>query len=257
MPSEHYTNGSCASTPFELYTDGRGIMATLSELVEVIAEVEGLDPATVNLTAREVREAGLIKTGGRGTSAARMDFADAAALLIAVNATTIVREAAVTVRRYSRLEAWEGLDEYLQLRGKLTSPREYLQLGKLTSPRLPTTFGVALEELIKVTSQKALPINFLGFHTDPLFREAFSKADIVLELTFSKPSPKVNLTMYVRRDTGKRHLDSPIFNISKPSLELYFRPLRHSKSRASDRSDTTVIGFETIRAVAELLRPAD
>lgn len=225
-------------------------MATLSELVEVIAEVEGLDPATVNLIAREVREAGHIKTGGRGTSAARMDFADAAALLIAVNATTLVREAALMVSRYSRLEAWEGLDEYVQLRGKLSSPLEYLRVGdKLTSRRLPTTFGVALEELIKVTSQKALPINFLGFNTDPFFREAFSKADIVLKLTFSKPIPKVNLTMYSRGNTNK------------PSLDLNFRPLRHSKGRvqtpASDRSDTTIIGFETIRAVAELLLPAD
>ena len=219
-------------------------MATLSELAEVIAEVEGLDPATVNVIARQVREAGHIKTGGRGTSAARMDFADAAALLIAVNATTLIREAALTVQRYSRLEAWEGIDEYTQLRGKLQSPLEYLRVGdKLTSRHLRITFGVALEELIKVTSQKALPINFLGVNTDPSFREAFSKADIDAELIFSKPIPKVNLTMY-----------SP-GNTYTPILDLNFR--RHSKgvqTPSSDRSDATFIGFETIRAVAELLR---
>jgi hypothetical protein len=211
----------------------------------LIAEVEGLDPATVNLIAREVREAGYIKTGGRGTSAARMDVADAAALLIAVNATTAVREAALTVRRYSRLEAWEGLDKYIELRSKLSSPREYLQVSRLTLPRPPTTFGVALQELIKMTSQKALPIKFLGFSTAPFFREAFAKADIVLKLTFSKPVPKVDLTMYPRRNTDGARLD------------LNFRPPRRVQTPASDRSDTTVIGFETIRAVAELLRPAD
>src|SRR5215472_8031770 len=102
-------------------------MAKLSDLVEVVSSVEGVDPATVNLIAREVREAGLIKTGGRGTSAARMDFGDAAALLIAVNVTTIVREAALSVRRYSRLEAREELGAYVQLRGKLQSSLEYLE----------------------------------------------------------------------------------------------------------------------------------
>jgi hypothetical protein len=216
------------------------IMATLSELVEVIAEVEGLDPATVNLIARQVREAGHIKTGGRGTSAARMDFADAAALLIAVNATTIVREAGLTFHRYSRLEAWEELDEYLQLRGKLSNPREYLQVaGKLSLPRLRTTFGVALEELIKVTSQKALPINFLGFNTDPFFREAFSREHTVLELTFWKPHPKVSMTMYG----------------DDKWLALNFRRNSRIQTRVSDRFDTTTVGFETIRAVAEVLGP--
>jgi hypothetical protein len=86
----------------------------------------------------------------------------------------------------------------------------------------------------------------LGVNTDRSFREAFSKADINLELTFAKPIPKVNLTMY-----------SP--GNYRPFLDLNFR--RHSKGRvqtpSSDRSDTTIIGFETIRAVAELLFPAD
>ena len=72
-------------------------MATLTELVETIAEAEGLDPTSVGLIARYIREAGLITTGGRGPSAARMDFSDAAHLLIGVNATKAAQDAAKIV----------------------------------------------------------------------------------------------------------------------------------------------------------------
>lgn len=125
---------------------------------------------------------------------------------------------------------------YLQLRGKLHSPREYLEAaGKLTSSRPSTTFGKALEELIRVTSQKALPIDFLGGYTEPFLREAFSKADIVLKLTFLKPIPKVDLAMYGRRDTNK------------PSLEFNFRSPRHRSIQPCDRSDTTGLDFKPSR----------
>ena len=49
-------------------------MATLSALVDTIAAVEGIDPATVTLVARHIREARLIRTGGRGPSAAAFVF---------------------------------------------------------------------------------------------------------------------------------------------------------------------------------------
>src|SRR6516225_3304479 len=79
-------------------------MATLSQLVEAIAEVEGMDSATVALIARTVREAGLITTGGRGPSAGKMTVADAANLLIAVNTSASAHEAPDRVRKYRQLE---------------------------------------------------------------------------------------------------------------------------------------------------------
>ena len=51
------------------YTDE--MPATLSELVNAVAMVEGLDPAAVGLTARLIREAGFISSSGRGRSAAQ------------------------------------------------------------------------------------------------------------------------------------------------------------------------------------------
>src|ERR1700704_3688635 len=85
---------------------GGGRMTTLSELVNTIAKVEGIDPATVTLIARSVREAGFITTGGRGPSAARMTYRDAANLIIAVNASPTAREAPHTVQVYRALESW-------------------------------------------------------------------------------------------------------------------------------------------------------
>ena len=75
-------------------------MTTLSQLVDVVAAVEGLDGDRVAAVARAVREAGLIATYGRGTSAAKMGLADAANLLIAVNAAETARGAPEIVRRY-------------------------------------------------------------------------------------------------------------------------------------------------------------
>src|SRR5437667_12752807 len=99
------------STPFVLYTDGGRRpqrMATLTDLVETIAQAEGMEPATVALIARNVREAGLITTAGRGRSAAKMSSADATNLLIAVNATITAREAPQTVRICRLLETRVG-----------------------------------------------------------------------------------------------------------------------------------------------------
>ena len=75
-------------------------MATLSLLVDIVATVEGLDRDRVGAIARAVREAELIATHGRGTSAAHMGVADAANLLIAVNAAETARSAPEIVRRY-------------------------------------------------------------------------------------------------------------------------------------------------------------
>ena len=75
-------------------------MATLSQLVDVVAHVEGLNRDRVGAIARAVREAELIATYGRGTSAGHTGLTDAANLLIDVNAAETARSAPEVVRRY-------------------------------------------------------------------------------------------------------------------------------------------------------------
>jgi hypothetical protein len=74
-------------------------MATLKELFEVLASVEGIDPERVGAIARAVREAALITTGGRGNSAAQMNEQDASNLIIAVNVAETARSAPDIVLR--------------------------------------------------------------------------------------------------------------------------------------------------------------
>src|SRR5258706_13319943 len=65
-----------SSIPLALNTDdGILIMATLSELVDAVAEAEGMDSASVALIARYAREAGVLWKKGTGPCAARMRVA--------------------------------------------------------------------------------------------------------------------------------------------------------------------------------------
>ena len=59
-------------------------MATPGQLVERMADVLGVPAPTVSQYDRQLAEAGLRTSGGRGTSAAKVTAADAANLLIAI-----------------------------------------------------------------------------------------------------------------------------------------------------------------------------
>ena len=80
-------------------------MALLSELVRMIAKVEGLEEVSVGIFARHAREAGLIAQGGRGRSAAKMTFRDAANLLIAVNGCALAKQVSDSVPLFRGLLA--------------------------------------------------------------------------------------------------------------------------------------------------------
>lgn len=67
-------------------------MALLSDLVRIVAAVEGLEEVSVGIFASHAREAGLISQGGRGRSAAKMTIVDAANLLIAVNGCQFAKD---------------------------------------------------------------------------------------------------------------------------------------------------------------------
>jgi hypothetical protein len=67
-------------------------VALLSDLVNAVAAVEGLDQVSVGIIARAAREAGLISQKGRGRGAAQMHTRDAANLLIAVNGSSLAKD---------------------------------------------------------------------------------------------------------------------------------------------------------------------
>lgn len=116
-------------------------MATLGVLTETIADAESFDRQRVAAVARSVREAGLITSHGRGPSAAQMSEADAANLLIAVNAAETARGAPDTVRRFRELR---------------------------TNNKLRSEFGPILQEMIAAAVRSELVEYLLGLDLGPI-----------------------------------------------------------------------------------------
>lgn len=216
-------------------------MAILSDLVERIAEVEGIDPATVSLIARHIREDGLIATHGRGPSAAKMSFADAANLLIGVNATTTVANAARTVRAYRRLQAWDFRS--------LSDPRPPSSLG---------TLSTVIEQLLDSVAKGELPEPFLKQNFDWGFQEAFSKGQVHIGLRFrrSVTTAYLRMTELPGPDVIERDAPEEWLAMMPSRLSVVFRPVvprGPPRKSASDRIDEVTIGYRTLRAVGQLI----
>jgi hypothetical protein len=221
----------------------RAIVATLSELVTVVARVEALDQANLTLIARAAREAGLIKTSGRGLSAAQMGLTDAANLLIAANVSSVVHEAPGAIIAYRDLEGWEGTFD------------PYSRAKKRESARKLGAFGAFLEELLESFAKKELSFHSQCIPTGANLRNAVSEDRALVWLTFFKPIPKVTLQIATRNRTGEMRHGAPVYRISQPSLNLVFESAKFRESKGSliDRSEETTIRTQTIKAVAELL----
>jgi hypothetical protein len=197
-------------------------MATLSKIVDVISAVEGVDPERVASIARVVREAGLIVTGGRGTSAARMSEQDATNLLIAVNATETARVAPDVVARYRGLEA---------KRNKRT-----------------TVFGAQVEQAILAAGSGRLPEYLVGLVHDfgsprnLLARRQFPQEDYALRIRieFEKPEPSALTQVSV---------EFPL------SIEtILFRGRRQDQQSNTDRKDRITITHRTLIAIGRALQ---
>jgi hypothetical protein len=221
-------------------------MATLSDLVAVTAKVEGLDPASVALYARQIREAGLIKTSGRGTSAAVMGLPDAANLLIGVNTAKSAPQAPAAVRLFRDLHAFEFRSE--------ADPRPESDWGAL---------GDAIEQLIMAAGTGNIPEPFFGTII-PDIEEAFSSGDVYIGLTFN--TTKVSATIKIWSLPGKDAVDPDapdrwVAQVS-PDISLLFSsprprgpPRARKRERATDRTEEVTIGYRTFRAVGKLILP--
>jgi hypothetical protein len=230
-------------------------MATLTELVETIAAVEGIDTATVGLIARLVREGGLISTGGRGPSAARMSVTDAANLLIAVNATRHANEAVRAVTFYRPMV-----------------PHEYVTPSDRRVVEQTGTLGEAIEQLIHAVAVRGLPHSFIGRTVPELLRHSFSKGNINIFLRFTISYFAAVLRIETTTEGSSLAIpDSTVKPSPSPALSFNFFPISKAlKSRPDlvgrisyqtfrdaigDRIEETTISHRTIVAVAKLILP--
>jgi hypothetical protein len=230
-----------ASRPSVFKSDDRKLMmATLTELVEAVAEAEGMDSATVALIARYAREAGFIQRKGRGPSAAHMGITDAANLLIAVNASGLVHDARVVVPLY---------------RGLI--PSDYIQAEKKRIPK-DGFFGNVLELIIESAANGILPETVASKNVPGVVRDAFQKRAVSISISFSRPEVSGQISISV--ESPPEITDFPSFSVSGTGLFLLFGPRggRHGRAqlklKPGDRTDETRIGSRTVFAVAQALR---
>jgi hypothetical protein len=237
-------------------------MATLTQLVDTIAKVEGLERSTVNLVARYVREAGLIATHGRGTSAATMGVKDAANLLIGVNATTTGKDAARTVLAYRALVSYQ-----FRAKGDSRPAKRY------------GTLGEAMEQLVDATGVGELPEVFLNREVPDDLQDAFP--DVHIDMKFRRPIQSASLRIALIGDQDELHLESSEELLETEMLpgqrewveeaeigtsgDFFFEfyppkllgPPRRKKTIMGDRLEEITIGYRTLSAVGKLLQPND
>jgi len=195
-------------------------MASLGALVEILADAEGVDSQRVAAFARSVREAGLITSRGRGPSAAEMNEADAANLLIAVNAAATARAAPDTVRRFRALRM---------------------------SHENQRAFGPVLDEMIAAAVRNELVDYLLDMDFGPVGverdkqRHALQTFKLRIEFQHDRPMAVIECRMP---------------SIAMPKF-IPFYPPREKKGfvlTKVDRRTITEISQKTILAIAEKIR---
>jgi hypothetical protein len=194
-------------------------MATLSELINVVAAVEGIDPDRAAAIGRSVREAGLIATKGRGRSAAQMTERDATNLLIAVNTAE------------TAAGATKSVSEFRSLRAK--------------NKTRTTEFGHQLEQLLFAAKMEKIPdyvvqlIDAFGWPRNLLARRKFEPQTYAISIEFGKPTPTVEV-----RIKGGQYPE-----YSSVSFEG-----QAAQAANADQTIRTTITERTIAVVGELLR---
>jgi hypothetical protein len=208
-------------------------MATLSELVETIADVEGLDPATVGLIGRYIREAGLITQRGRGPSAAKMGRSDAANLLIGVNAAKNVVDAARAVTTYRLLTSY--------------TEQPAMKYGVLGEAIEQLIFGAGVGELSTL----------LGQEVQLELQEAFAKGDVTIALKFRTSTPFASIGIAALSEFSAEFAER-ILARGAWHVQHVFRPFKRrgppQKGKVGDRTEEVTIGYPTLRAVGKLIQ---
>jgi hypothetical protein len=129
-------------------------MATPNELIAMVAKLEGLPEPAVARVAGRLREAGLISQSGRGPSAARATAADAANLLIAVNAAPVPEDAPKIVAWHRGMLNYRHAPAPEQIGGSAVERAFLRDIAFIVEGR--ATFGEVFERLLAMAANGAL-----------------------------------------------------------------------------------------------------
>ena len=164
-------------------------MATPGQLVQVMADLLGIPKATVTQYDRVLAEEGLRSTGGRGTSAAKVNSRDAANLLIALAVSPIMGSSAKDA--VANCEAYASLRSLKLLNGA----EDFAEFGLPTLAGLPKghSFGEALSALMDAAGN------------GEVFKLPGGKRHLPLtsfEIRFSGPHPRAEIIVDRSQDFG-------------------------------------------------------
>ena len=219
-------------------------MAFFNDLVRVIAEAEGMDEITVTGIGQYVRDAGFITKGGRGRSAALMTAADAANLLIGVNAAGKAKDAAEAVSRYSELQLTHDMADAPWAPAGAAGVAGYAdQFWDVVMPK-GCTFGGALIRLVEMSAPAP--------ERDPfLVERGWGPDRVTLSIDFARPHPEVLIEAEDAPGRGKDIGGGEM--MSQPLLFARFTSAEPRPAEMGDRRDRTSIGSRTLLAVGRAL----
>lgn len=223
----------CFGSNCKRYKWGQGL-ATLNQLVDLVARVSGLERERVYTYGRFIRESGLIATSGRGTSAAQMTRRDAANLLIGINGSATAKGAP------DRIELYRGMTD--------------LSTGT-------TEFGPELESLLSLASSNGLGPYAMslfgrgaqGFLDEAVAKQAVRTAPLSLKIEFGMPFPSASLRI------NQPSIPEPEPGWTKPVFSVEFMVDEHRQGPLShddltDREVRITLTERTILAVGALLQ---
>jgi hypothetical protein len=222
-------------------------MAVLSELVNTVAKVTGMDAATVALIARHAREAGLIAMSGRGPSAASMRPTDAANLLIAINTVHQASSVGRVIPLYRQCVPYER-----DAQGNRHVVEGVARLGEI------------MEQLIRAAGTGIFPDPFLGKQISAQVKDDFAQGNLWIGMKFNVTFIAAALRI-VAREAGDGLPNYPLLDSARAVLAFdFFFPTRRRSGVLpkffrvdfmGNRFEELTIGHYTFRAVGQLIAP--
>lgn len=213
-------------------------MAVISDLVRVVAEIEGFEENFVSVYARSAREAGYISHHGRGRNAAKMTALDAAHLLVAVNASPLAKEVPETIALYRNMRCRKTHNNEL-------ANKEYERALGAEG----TTIVDALCFLLEKNDDESLRIDDFR-KTEATTGGAYPvllNNNLSVEFIGPQSMAKITIKAWRRLDPNKGHSFCDI------AAYRYINLDHASTHFGSDRKVTTTISSETLYQVSKVL----
>jgi len=177
----------------------------LGILVSDLAQALGVPDATVSAYAKALREAKLIRSSGRGTSAAPMQIEDGAVLLTAMLASPSIVEASVRTKQALRLPFMGSVAAPIS-RGESADAKRVVG-STITSPldvRPPHVFENAIHMLL-ATALLNLPAEAGASPVASNDYSDFWNSDSV-QITFGFPLPVAIVDTRISKTDVRRHV---------------------------------------------------